>query len=90
MIEAIEAQEMELSSVARAVKEGGRAKIKIGDQEFAIISLEDLEFLEDVENDLDLLEVLKAVREIAGNKQLIPWEELLANLKQDRPSDRVD
>ena len=90
MIEAIEAQEMELSSVARTVKEGGRAKIKIGDQEFALISLEDLEFLEDVENDLDLLEVLKAVREIADNKQLIPWEELLANLKQDRPSDGVD
>jgi hypothetical protein len=87
MLEIIE-HDSDLSSVAdRVIQEGERVRVPVGDQEVAVISLEDLEFLEGVENDLDLMDALRELREASKDKQLIPWEELLANLKRDRQSD---
>jgi hypothetical protein len=83
-------QDSALSSVAdRVIREGERVRVRVGDQEVAVISLEDLEFLEGVENDLDLMDALRELREASKDKQLIPWEELLANLKRDRQSDNA-
>lgn len=75
------------SVVDQVVTEGERVRIKVAGREVAIISLEDLEFLEDVENDLDLLAGLKALHEVAKDKLVIPWEEILANLKRDHQSE---
>lgn len=88
MPEAIEARmetNSDLFSVAdRVITEGERVRVRVGDREVAIISIEDLEFLEDVENKLDLLSVLTALQEAAKDKELVPWEEILANLKKER------
>ena len=75
-------QESSLSSVATRVEEGERVRLKVGEREIAVISLEDLDFLEDVENKLDLLDALEALQEAAEDKRLIPWEELLEEVKQ--------
>ena len=81
-------QDPALSAVAnRVVQSGERVRLKVGDREVAVISLEDLEFLENVENDLDLLDGLKALQEIAKDKEVVPWAEILANLKREHPSD---
>jgi len=81
-------QDPALSSVAnRVTQEGQRVRLRIGDQEVAVISLEDLDFLEDVENKLDLLDALEALQEAAEDKRLIPWEDLLEEIKQGRQAD---
>ncbi|MGB6065181.1 MAG: hypothetical protein WBG50_10250 [Desulfomonilaceae bacterium] len=78
-------QDSSLSSVANRVTEGGeRVRLKVGDQEVAVVSLEDLDFLEEVENKLDLLDALEALQEAAEDKRLIPWEELLEDVKRSR------
>ena len=80
-------QESSLSSVATRVEEGERVRLKVGEREIAVISLEDLDFLEDVENKLDLLDALEALQEAAEDKRLIPWEELLEEVKRSRQCD---
>jgi hypothetical protein len=78
-------QDSTLSSVANRVTEAGeRVRLKIGDREVAVVSLEDLDFLEDVENRLDLLDALEALQEAAEDKKLIPWDELLEDIKRSR------
>lgn len=90
MQEITEQQDTSLSSVAeRVIQEGERVRVRVGDREVAVISLEDLEFLEDVENDLDLLDALKELREAAKDKKLIPWEQILEDVKRGRQADAV-
>jgi hypothetical protein len=87
MQEVIE-QDPALSSVAnRVTQEGERVRLRVGDQEIAVISLEDLDFLEDVESKLDLLDALEALQEAAEDKRLIPWEDLLEEIKRGRQAD---
>jgi hypothetical protein len=43
--------------------------------------------LEDVENRLDLLDALEALEEAAQDKRIIPWEELLEDIKRSRQAD---
>lgn len=87
MQEVIE-QDPALSSVANRVTQAGeRVRLRVGDQEIAVISLEDLDFLEDVENKLDLLDALEALQEAAEDKRLIPWEDLLEEVKRGRQAD---
>ncbi len=74
-----------LSSVAtRVIQEGERVRLKVGDREVAVISLEDLAFLEEVENKLDLLDALEALQEAVKDKRLIPWDNVLEDLKKSR------
>ncbi|AFM25852.1 hypothetical protein [Desulfomonile tiedjei] len=81
-------QDSALSSVAsRVAEEGERVRLKVGDREIAVISLEDLDFLEDVENKLDLLDALEALKEASEDKRLIPWEELLKDLGRNHKDD---
>lgn len=48
----------------------------------AIISAEDLMFLEDLEDRLDLLDALKAMEEAeATGEKPIPWEDIKRELK---------
>jgi hypothetical protein len=80
-------QDPALSSVAnRVTQDGERVRLRVGDREIAVISLEDLEFLEDVENRLDLLAALEALQEAAEDKRLVPWEDLLEEIKRGRQS----
>ena len=78
MPEAIEARmdssPTDLSSVADRVEDGERVVIKIGTKEFAVISMEDLEFLEEVENNLDLLSALEgATHTLMKTENLSLW-----------------
>jgi hypothetical protein len=78
-------QDSALSSVANRVTEAGeRVRLKVGDREVAVVSLEDLDFLEDIENKLDLLDALEALQEAAEDKKLIPWKELLEEVRRSR------
>jgi hypothetical protein len=78
-------QDSALSSAANRVTEAGeRVRLKVGDREVAVVSLDDLDFLEDIENKLDLLDALEALQEAAEDKKLIPWEELLEDVKRSR------
>ena len=45
----------------------------------AVVPIEDLQFLEELENQLDLQEVLKALKESEGKKN-IPWEKVKKEL----------
>ena len=81
-------QDLALSSVVTQVtQEGERVRLRIGDREVAVVSLEDLDFLEDVENKLDLLDALRALQEASEDKRLIPWEELLEDVRRGRQAD---
>lgn len=62
-------------------------RLRVADREVAVVSLEDLDFLKDVENKLDLLDALEALQEATEDKRLIPWEDLLKNVKQSRQAD---
>jgi hypothetical protein len=89
MPEAIEARmetsPTDLSTVADRVEDGERVVIKIGTKEFAVISMEDLEFIEDIENKLDLLAALQALQEAAENDpKFIPLEKIIEDLKKER------
>lgn len=93
MPEAIEARmdtsPTDLSTVADRVEEGERVVIKIGTKEFAVISMEDLEFLEEVENDLDLLSALKELHAAAEDRKFIPLEKILGDIIRSRQADGV-
>lgn len=81
-------QDTALSSVAdRVTQEGERVRLKVGDREIAVISLEDLDFLEDIENRLDLLDALEALQEATKDKRIVPWEELLEDIRRSRQAD---
>jgi hypothetical protein len=81
-------QDSALSDVAaRVTEEKERVRLKIGDREVAVVSLEDLDFLEDIENKLDLLDALEALKEATEDKRLIPWEDLLEDVKRNRQTD---
>ena len=81
-------QDDTLNSVAtRVTEEKERIRLKIGDREVAVVSVEDLAFLEDVENKLDLLDALEALQEATEDKRLIPWEDLLEDIKRSRQAD---
>ncbi len=84
MSEIVEMQDVDPASFAKVIEEGGRPKIKVGDRECALISIEDLEFLEEIENKLDLLDALESLREACEDKRIIPWDDLLRDLKQSR------
>jgi|GEM_PF-1122410 len=87
MQEVIE-QDAALSAVAtRVTVEKERVRLKVGDREVAVVSLEDLDFLEDIENKLDLLDALEALQEATEDKRLIPWEDLLEDVKRSRQAD---
>ena len=93
MPEAIEARmetNSDLFSVAdRVITEGDRVRVRVGDREVAVISVEDLEFLEEVENDLDLLSALKELREAAEDRKFIPLEKILGDIIRSRQADGV-
>jgi len=90
MEEITQQQDTSLSSAAeRVIQEGERVRVRVGDREVAVISLEDLEFLEGIENDLDLLDALKELREAARDKKLIPWDQILEDVKRSRQADAV-
>jgi hypothetical protein len=77
--------ETTFSSVAnRVIREGERVRLKVGDLEVAVISLEDLDFLEEIENKLDLLDALDALEEAVKDKKLIPWEDILDEVRRNR------
>jgi hypothetical protein len=81
-------QDSALSSAVTRVTQGGeRVRLKVGDREIAVISVEDLEFLEEIENRLDLLDALEALQEATKDKKIIPWEELLEDIRQSRQAD---
>ena len=87
MPEVIE-QDSALCSVAnRVIRERERVRLRVGDSEIAVISLEDLDFLEGVEDKLDLLDALEALQEATEDKRLVPWEELLEEIKRGRQAD---
>ncbi len=80
-------QDSTLSSAVSQVEEGERVRLRVGDREVAVVSLEDLAFLEDVENNMDLLDALEALQEASEDKKLIPWEDLLEDVKRGREAD---
>jgi hypothetical protein len=80
-------QDSTLSSAVSQVEEGERVRLRVGDREVAVVSLEDLAFLEDVENNMDLLDALEALQEASEDKRLIPWEDLLEDVKRGREAD---
>ncbi len=78
-------QDSALCSVAaRVTQEGERVRLKVGDREIAVISLEDMDFLDDIENQLDVPDALEALQEATQDKRIIPWEELLEEIKRSR------
>jgi hypothetical protein len=80
-------QDSTLSSAVSQVAEGERVRLRVGDREVAVISLEDLDFLEEVEDKIDLLDALDALQEASKDKRIIPWENILEDIKRDRQAD---
>ncbi len=81
-------QDSALSSVVnRVTQEGERVRVKVGEQEIAVVSIEDLAFLEEIESKLDLLDALEALQEATRDKKIIPWEDLLQEIQRSRQSD---
>jgi len=68
-------------SVDRAVTGKERVKIHRGGKDVAaVIPIEDLELLEELEDRLDLLEAFDAIEEARLNGGIMPWEQFKAEL----------
>ncbi len=67
--------------IEESIRTGERIRVRRdGVDVAAVIPIEDLEFLEQVEDDYDLLEAMEAIDEVAKGGKLIPWEVLKAEL----------
>ncbi|MGB6068416.1 MAG: hypothetical protein WBG50_26700 [Desulfomonilaceae bacterium] len=69
------------SALDRAVGNKERVKVVCGGKEIAaVIPLEDLGLLEELENRLDLVEALEAIAEAKREGGILPWEEFKKQL----------
>jgi prevent-host-death family protein len=67
--------------IDRAAREKERIRVvREGEEVAAVIPIEDLDFLERIEDHLDYLEAREALEEAEREGGLIPWEEVKAKL----------
>lgn len=71
------------AAVVRVRDDGERVKVRIGGVDVVLISPDDLEFLEDVENKLDLLSALESLQEAVKEKKFIPWADIVKEMDSD-------
>ncbi|MEW6347690.1 MAG: prevent-host-death family protein [Thermodesulfobacteriota bacterium] len=73
-----------MNEIEQSIRTGERVRVRQnGVDVAAVIPIEDLEFLEQVEEDYDVLEAMEAIDEVSKGGKLIPWEVLRAELLKE-------